>query len=144
MDLTFLARRPTVEEYLGIEAQLPDFDTTSPEQAAVALDHTLASVVVYDDEECVGLGRLLGDASIYWLLVDIWVVPRLQGQGVGTEIVERLLDHIKTTAVPGTSVSVILMAARGKEGFYERFGFRRRPHGYEGSGMELELDIALA
>jgi len=53
----------------------------------------------------------------------------------------RLLAYIKLNSISGTEVSVCLMCVHGKERFYEKFGFRRCPHEYEGSGMELEMVI---
>lgn len=35
------------------------------------------------------------------------------------------------------------MIAKGKEGFYEKMGFLRRPHDWEGAGMEIEMKIDL-
>jgi predicted N-acetyltransferase YhbS len=46
------------------------------------------------------------------------VLPNYQGQGLGNEIVARLLCHARGHR------KIILYAAPGKEGFYERFGFR--------------------
>jgi len=52
-----------------------------------------------------------------------------------------LIQYVNENSIKETSVSVFLMSAHGKEGFYEKLGFRCRPHEHEGSGMELELDI---
>lgn len=91
--------------------------------------------------ELVAMGRLLGDGAIYWYINDVYVLDEYQGQGIGREIMNRLVAYIKHNSLPETEVSVCLMCAKGKEGFYEKLGFRCRPHEYEGSGMELELVI---
>lgn len=65
--------------------------------------------------EVVGMGRLVGDGVMYWYLQEIIVMPQFQGQGIGTRIVNRLLDYIKENTTPGTFVSVVLTAATGKE-----------------------------
>jgi len=69
------------------------------------------------------------------------VLPEYQGKGIGRNMVSKLLQYIKDSSIKGTSVSVFLMCAQGKEGFYEKMGFHCRPHEYEGSGMEMEIDI---
>jgi GNAT superfamily N-acetyltransferase len=81
------------------------------------LSHHIYSVSAFDDDEIIGIGRLIGDASIYWCLVDIWVLPNYQGKGIGSGIVNKLLQYIKLNAIKGTSLSVFLMCAQGKEGF---------------------------
>jgi len=141
VDITYKENTLTVDEYLSIESRMEDMDATTREQAEKSLSHHLCCVCAFEDNEIIGIGRLIGDASIYWCLVDIWVLPRFQGKGIGRNIVNKLLQHIKDNSIKGTSISVFLMCAKNKEGFYEKLGFRCRPHEYEGSGMELELDI---
>ena len=69
------------------------------------------------------------------------MLPEYQGNGVGSRIVNWLIQYAKDSSIKGTSISVFLMSAKGKEGFYEKLGFRRRPHEYEGAGMEMEIDL---
>jgi hypothetical protein len=56
-------------------------------------------------------------------------------------MVNRLVEYVKETSLPGTSVSLCLMCAKGKEGFYEKLGFFRRPCEWEGAGMEMEIEL---
>ncbi|MDR2833582.1 MAG: GNAT family N-acetyltransferase [Streptococcaceae bacterium] len=131
----------SIEEYLFLESQMEDMDETSPKQAQKSLNHHITAVAAFDGEKIVGIGRLIGDAAFYWCLVDIWVLPEYQGKGIGRKIVQWLLQYIKENSLKNTRVSVFLMAAFGKEGFYEKLGFRTRPHEYEGAGMKFELDM---
>lgn len=85
-------------------------------ERAFAASHTV--VFVHDDGELVGFGRALSDGEYQAALYDIAVAPEMQGRGVGRLIVERLLDRL-------SGCNVILYAAPGKEGFYDRLGFRR-------------------
>ena len=84
----------------------------------------------------VGMGRLVGDGAMYWYLQEIIVLPEYQGKGIGKSIVNRLIEHIKSTAVPGTRVDVGLTAVKGKESFYEKFGFTANS-----TGMRKCLEI---
>ena len=111
------------------------------EQLTKSLSNTIFSVVAKKDDEIVGMGRLLGDAAIYWYINDVFILTEYQGLGLGREIVNRLLQYAKENSISGTSISICLMCAKGKEGFYGKLGFRRRPHEYEGAGMEMEIDI---
>lgn len=106
-----------------------------------SLANTVYSVVAIKDDEIVAMGRLLGDKSIYWYINDVFVLSEYQGRGIGSEIIKKLLAYVRKNSLSGTEVSVCLMSAQGKESFYEKFGFRRRPHEYEGFGMELEMTI---
>lgn len=73
---------------------------------------------------------------MYWYLQEIIVLPEYQEQGIGKRIVQRLIEHIQETAIPGTKVEVGLTAVKGKEPFYEKLGFTSGS-----SGMKLWLDL---
>ncbi len=108
-------------------------------QAEAAIAHSLICVTARKDGRAVGMGRLVGDGALIWYIQDVIVLPEYQGQGIGRRIVERLIEHVRATRLPGTQVTVGLMAAFGKEGFYEKLGFRVRPNAHEGPGMAMNL-----
>lgn len=93
------------------------------EQVEKVLANGLFRVSAICDGKVVGMGRLVGDGAMYWYLQEIIVLPEYQGMGIGKAIVNRLLDYIQNTAIPGTKISVGLTAVKGKESFYEKFGF---------------------
>lgn len=93
------------------------------EQVEKALKNGLFNVSAICDGKVVGMGRLVGDGAMYWYLQEIIVLPEYQGKGIGKSIVNRLIEHIRSTAIPGTKVSIGLTAVKGKEPFYEKFGF---------------------
>lgn len=141
MNIDYRANTLISDEYILFERKMGDPETTK-EQAERSIAHQLFSITAMNGGEMVGIARLIGDASIYFYINDVWVLPEYQGKGIiGKAMVQMLIMYIRDTAIPGTSVSVCLMCAKGKEGFYEKQGFLRRPHGWEGAGMELELDI---
>lgn len=75
-----------------------------------------------------------GGGGLY--LQDVIVRPSAQGEGLGRFITDRLMEYVHDVAGPGTFVG--LMAARGVESFYRRWGFRPRPE--DGPGMELVIE----
>ena len=140
MNITYRENMLTADEYILFESKMGDA-ITSKEQAERSLARQLFSVTALKDNEIVGIARLIGDAAIYFYINDVWVLPEYQGKGIGKELVKRLIQHVKETGIPGTSVSLCLMCAKDKEGFYEKLGFLQRPHGWEGAGMEMEMEI---
>jgi ribosomal protein S18 acetylase RimI-like enzyme len=73
----------------------------------------------HDTDRLVGAGRVLADGRDCAYLCDIAVHPSHQGQGLGKEIVDRLVR------LSSSHRKIILYAVAGKESLYERFGFRR-------------------
>ena len=43
---------------------------------------------------------------------------------------------MKSDMKPGYKVKMTLNSAKGKEAFYEKFGFRVRPNDHAGAGMD--------
>ena len=111
-------------------------------QVEKALTNGLFNVVAMCDEKVVGMGRLVGDGAMYWYLQEICVLPEYQGKGIGMTIVNRLMEYIYENSMPGTKVTVSLMAAKGKEAFYEKLGFVARPNDGCGAGMEKRMVIS--
>lgn len=63
------------------------------------------------------------------------IAPEYQGRGIGKAVAEKLLAYAQSRLPPGGRTSVQLIAAGGKEGFYEKLGFRKMPGG--GCGFAL-------
>lgn len=59
-----------------------------------ALNNTLYSVSIYDDDNIIGYGRIIGDKTIFLYIQDIMVIPEYQGQKVGTKIMNTLLTKV--------------------------------------------------
>ena len=106
------------------------------QQVERALKNGLFNVSAVCDGKVVGMGRLVGDGAMYWYLQEIIVLPEYQGKGIGKSIVNRLIEHIKSEAVPGTKIEIGLTAVKGKEPFYEKFGFSVCP-----TGMKKQMEI---
>lgn len=106
-----------------------------------ALDNTYYSVSIYDEERIVGYGRIIGDTICFMYIQDIMVDPMYQGRGIGTIIMNKLLNKIYEIKKDNSDLRTYLGASKGRESFYERFGFVRRIDADLGYGMILEDNI---
>lgn len=103
-----------------------------------ALKGTLFSVVVFDDTRPIGIGRVIGDGRVAFFIKDVAVVPDRQGCGIGKLVMNSLMEFIHREGAPNAYAG--LMALKGKEPFYQKFGFHIRPYQNEGSGMTQYLN----
>lgn len=87
-----------------------------------AFEASYCTVFLYEKEKLVGFGRAISDGAYQAAVYDCAVVNDYQGQGLGKQIVQAILSKI-----PGCNV--ILYASPGKEGFYEKQGFRKMKTG---------------
>ena len=86
-------------------------------------------------EDYRALRTLAGWETLYDVIADVGIAPEYQGRGIGKAVVEKLLAYAQSRLPPGGRTSVQLIAAEGKEGFYEKLGFRKMPGG--GCGFAL-------
>lgn len=106
----------------------------SKEQTQKALDNSLYTIIAVDGNQTIGMGRLIGD-GVYYLIADIVVHPNYQKQGVGSKIVNMIIEYVEKATPIGGRSSIQLIAVKGKEAFYEKMGFKIIPHEFCGSGM---------
>ena len=98
-----------------------DFDNgRTPEQYRRSHENSHAVVFGRCGGEFVANGRLLSDGVCNAYLVDIWTASAYRRQGVGREVVNRLL-----ATVPGQHVALF---TDEREDFYTALGFRAQ-HG---------------
>ena len=102
-----------------------------------ALANTMYSVSVYDDK-IIGYGRIIGDGICFLYIHDVMVIPKYQNKKIGSQIMNKLLEKINQIKIENPYVRVYLGASKGKEKFYERFGFITREDANLGSGMILD------
>lgn len=105
------------------------------EVARIALKNTLYSVSVYEDNQIIGYGRIIGDGAIFFYIHDIMVRKDYQGKKVGTLIMNKLVDKIKEYKKINNGARIYLGASKNKEKFYEKFGFITREEANLGPGM---------
>ena len=125
----------TVDVYCQLRSSV-GWSVLSIEQTARGLSKSLYSLVAFDADKPIGMGRIVGD-GIYNTICDIVVAPAYQGKGLGSDIVNRLLDYLKAQTPENGSASIQLIAEKGKERFYEKFGFESVPSVSSGSGMRM-------
>jgi len=84
----------------------------------------------------VGYGRVISDGIIYATIYDVIVKNEYKNQGIGKEILTRLISRCKERRIR----SINLFAATGSQKLYERLGFVVRPA--DAPGMKYYEKIA--
>ena len=139
MGVKYIDKNPTVDEF----NQLTEAVGWGRHENAVveeALRYTLYSVCAYDEDKLIGYGRIIGDKTIFLHIHDVMVRPEYQGVGIGTGIMNNILEKVNEYRKVNPAIRVYLGASKGKEGFYEKFGFVSRPNESLGAGMVLNSD----
>jgi ribosomal protein S18 acetylase RimI-like enzyme len=90
-----------------------------PADLKVSFANSMFKCFVYDSGKLVAAGRALADGRDCSYICDVAVLPSYQGRGLGRELVSRLVELSKGHK------KIILYAAKGKEPFYQKLGFKR-------------------
>ena len=96
----------------------------TPELAKTAFYNSQHHIFIFQNEQVIGFGRIVGDGLFHALVVDVVVRPDMQGKGIGRIIVNTLREQ-----VDGFNF-VCLAAAVGKSGFYRKLGWKHQKSAY--------------
>ena len=77
-----IERQPTVGEYQKIRGTT-NWTTVSNQQVDRALKKSLFNVCAVQDNQVVGIGRIIGDGGLYYYIQDVIVLPEFRGLGIG-------------------------------------------------------------
>lgn len=103
------------------------------DQLYSAICNNWYAVSIYHDGRLIGFGRIISDGIYQTLICDVMVLPEYQSQGIGTLIMNTLLDKCRESGMKW----VQLLSAVGKKGFYEKLGFSVRD--VDAPGMTLNF-----
>ncbi len=82
------------------------------------LTHTDLALSAWDGQKLVGFGRVLSDYVYRASIWDVIVDKEYQGQDIGTQIMQRILNHPSLKRV-----ELFWLCTRDKQAFYEKLGF---------------------
>lgn len=105
------------------------------QQVKEALKNTLATFTAYENNNAVGMVRLIGDGGMSFYIKDFAIIPSFQSKGVGTILIESIERYIKENIDENWAVSLELISTKEAVEFYKKNGFEERPCEWDGPGM---------
>lgn len=133
--ITLISNDISKEEYLYLREKV-GWVELSEKQSSQAIKNSLYIVKAIDNSgNVIGMGRIVGDGAVICYIQDLVVIPEAQGLGVGSMIIDKLIEYVKSIKEDGTTMMLCLMCAKGRELFYEKHNFIARPTDKLGPGM---------
>lgn len=123
---------PSAEEFVQLRTQI-GWGEMDLALAQASLDNSLYHIVIRMEDQLVGMGRVVGDGYMYFYVQDVVVAPDFQRLGLGYQLMDHIEAYLAQTAKIGATIG--LLAAKGKEGFYQKFGYQQRDGAQLGLGM---------
>ena len=132
MGIEYYLRQPSESSYwrLFLTTGWNEKLKVTPRELFQAVAHSRYCVSAYEGENLVGFGRVVTDGFIYAMIYDLIVDPVQQGRGIGTKILQILVEKCQSGGIR----EIQLISARGKVEFYLKRGFNPRPE--DGPGMQ--------
>lgn len=130
--INFIIKVPTYNEYNDLKKEL-GWKIIDKENTIKGLRNSIMCVCAYDDEMFIGMGRIVGDDGMVYVISNIMVKSNYHHRGIGTKIMSLLMNYLEENCSENTMV--MLMSRKGTEEFYEKFGFICRPYQEGGYGM---------
>lgn len=138
MNLKYSVQKPTAKNFTEL------FETTgwnstyklTSKELYTAIENSWYHISVYDGKKLIGFGRIICDGVVHALILDMIILPKYQGKGIGKIILDRLVKKCLDNKIR----DIQLFCAKDKKEFYEKYGFLSRPD--NAPGMEIKLILA--
>jgi ribosomal protein S18 acetylase RimI-like enzyme len=104
-------------QLVALYRHAPWASTRTSEDAREMLIHTDVAITAWDGNRLVGFGRVLTDYVYRASIWDVIVDNAYQGQDIGTQIIQRILEH------PDLKRVELFWLCTRSPGFYEKLGF---------------------
>ena len=103
-------------EAVGWQAYLQEFD-----RLLAGIENSLLVITARHQEELIGLLRAVGDKHTILYIQDILIKPEYQNQGIGSELLNRCLEHF-----PQVRQKIVLADSTPRlKNFYAENGFTK-------------------
>ena len=97
-----------------------------------AINGSMLNVSVFDEENCIGVGRIVGDGALKGMLTDIMVLKEYQNKGVGKLIVTSLIKDLEDLVNDGECFQLEASPTANNREFYIKCGLKYKPEKQDG------------
>ncbi|MDV8111880.1 GNAT family N-acetyltransferase [Paraclostridium bifermentans] len=118
MDIRYTSPSPMEYISLRLRTGMGEKDLIKSE---IALKNSLFIVSLWDNNDLIGFGRIVGDKGITYIVSDIMVDPKYQGQGFGKTIMKEIDTYLEENT--DEYAYVCLIANKPADKLYSKFKF---------------------
>lgn len=124
--------KPSVEAFINMRTAAK-WETPHRSTVELSVKNSLYWVCVRQNDELVGLGRVVGDGAMYFYIQDVIVAPSFQRKGIGNMIMANIECFLAANCAKHATIG--LFSAKGKEAFYRKYQYMVRDGSNLGFGM---------
>ena len=120
-----------VNDFMNIRDNL-NWNYINSDLVKRAIDGSMFNVSVFDNDVCVGVGRLVGDGCLKGMLTDIMVLDSYHGKGIGKLIVTSLIKLLDDSVKEGDCFQLEASPTASNRDFYIKCGLKYKPENQDG------------
>lgn len=107
---------PLIHKYLSEDSYWAK--GRSMETVKTSIEHSIC-FGVYSEHQQVGFARVVSDRSIFAWIMDVFILPEFQGNGLGKQLMKEIMSHPDLQ-----NLSRWGLGTDDAHGLYKQFGFR--------------------
>lgn len=119
------------KDYLKLRAE-NGWNVIKEEQVERAVKNSMINVSIFDSDNCIGIGRIVGDNVLKGMLTDIIVSKEYHNKGVGKLIVTTLIKELTDMLEEGELFQLEASPTNGNRDFYIKCGLKYKPENQDG------------
>ena len=116
--------KPKAEDYISLRMR-SGMGNKDLKRSQIAIDNSLFTISIYDEEKLVGFGRIVGDGGITYVVSDIMVDKDYQRQGYGDQIMKAINHYLEENTFEDSYVCLIANSPADK--LYSKYQFEYLP-----------------
>ncbi len=118
MDIRY--NSPSATDYIALRVK-SGMGAKDLSKAEIALEHSLFIVSLWDNDRLIGLGRIVGDQGITYVVTDIMVDPAYQRKGLGKRIMKEIDFYLEQNT--DQNAYICLIANKPADKLYAQYKF---------------------
>lgn len=124
-------KRIEVEDFISVREN-NKWNSINSKQIEKALNNSMINISVFDEDKCIGIGRIVGDNILKGMLTDIMVLKEYQGKGIGKLIVTSLIKELENKVENGDCFQLEASPTANNREFYIKCGMKYKPENQDG------------
>lgn len=116
--------KPDARDYVSLRMR-SGMGNKDLERSAAALQNSLLTVCLYEKEQLVGFGRIVGDGGITYVVSDIMVDEHYRRKGLAEKIMQEIDRYFAEHAYEDSYICLI--ANQPADRLYHKHGFEYLP-----------------
>ena len=120
-----------VKDFLRIREELK-WNSIPANLVEKAINGSMINISIFDNNTCIGIGRIVGDGALKGMLTDIMVSPNYQKKGVGKLVVTSLIKELENMVKDGDCFQLEASPTASNREFYIKCGLKYKPENQDG------------